>query len=59
MEDEKQEEELEEGLEAEEAAVPFIIPEGRKGGSTVCAAIVNALLIMAGKETERQDGRTT
>ena len=46
-------------LEAEEAAVPFIIPEGRKGGSTVCAAIVNALLIMAGKETERQDGTTT
>jgi precorrin-8X/cobalt-precorrin-8 methylmutase len=27
--------------------IPYIISEGRKGGSTVAAAIVNALLIMA------------
>jgi precorrin-8X/cobalt-precorrin-8 methylmutase len=30
--------------------VPFIISEGRKGGSNVAAAIVNALLYMLGRE---------
>ena len=35
--------------------IPWIIPEGRKGGSTVAAAIVNALLIQA-QNKERQDG---
>jgi precorrin-8X/cobalt-precorrin-8 methylmutase len=30
-----------------QSGVPFIISEGRKGGSNVAAAIVNALMIMA------------
>ena len=42
-------------LDDPEQKVPYIIPEGRKGGSTVAAAIVNALLIMA--ETKEQDGK--
>ncbi len=29
------------------APVPYIIAEGRKGGSNVAAAIINALLYMA------------
>lgn len=35
--------------EATELGVPFITNRGRKGGSNVAAAVVNALLIMAGK----------
>jgi precorrin-8X/cobalt-precorrin-8 methylmutase len=33
--------------EAERLRVPFIVNRGRKGGSNVAAAVVNALLIMA------------
>jgi len=34
-------------LEAEQPGMPFITNRGRKGGSNVAAAVVNALLIMA------------
>jgi precorrin-8X/cobalt-precorrin-8 methylmutase len=34
-------------LEGEELGIPFITNRGRKGGSNVAAAVVNALLIMA------------
>jgi precorrin-8X/cobalt-precorrin-8 methylmutase len=34
-------------LEAKELEIPFIANRGRKGGSNVAAAVVNALLIMA------------
>jgi precorrin-8X/cobalt-precorrin-8 methylmutase len=34
-------------IEAEELKTPFITNRGRKGGSNVAAAVVNALLIMA------------
>ncbi len=37
-------------LAAQEEKFPFITNAGRKGGSTVAAAIVNALLLMAGKK---------
>jgi len=33
------------------SGVPCIITEGRKGGSSIAAAIVNAILIMLGEET--------
>jgi len=35
--------------EGEELGIPFITNRGRKGGSNVAAAVVNALLIMAGE----------
>ena len=35
--------------QGEKAEIPFIANAGRKGGSTVAAAIVNALLLLAGK----------
>ena len=35
------------GLEATDLQIPFITNRGRKGGSNVAAAVVNALLIMA------------
>jgi precorrin-8X/cobalt-precorrin-8 methylmutase len=34
---------------AEEFNIPFITNRGRKGGSNVAAAVVNALLILAGE----------
>lgn len=34
-------------IEGEELGIPFITNRGRKGGSNVAAAVVNALLIMA------------
>ena len=34
-------------LEAAELEIPFITNRGRKGGSNVAAAVVNALLILA------------
>ena len=37
------------------AGVPYIVADGRKGGSTVACAIVNALLIQAEK-FEQQNG---
>ncbi len=37
-------------LASQEGKFPFITNAGRKGGSTVAAAIVNALLLMAGKK---------
>jgi precorrin-8X/cobalt-precorrin-8 methylmutase len=37
---------------AAEFRVPFIANRGRKGGSNVAAAVVNALLIMAEEDTE-------
>ena len=36
-------------LEGSELDLPFITNRGRKGGSNVAAAVVNALLIMAGE----------
>ena len=36
-------------LEGEELGIPFITNRGRKGGSNVAAAVVNALLILAGE----------
>lgn len=36
-------------LEGREAGLPFITNRGRKGGSNVAAAVVNALLILAGE----------
>ncbi|AJE02422.1 precorrin-8X methylmutase [Geobacter pickeringii] len=37
-------------LERNFPEIPFITNRGRKGGSTVAAAVVNALLILAGEE---------
>ncbi len=37
-----------------DCGVPCIITEGRKGGSTVAAAIVNAILIMLEKDADTQ-----
>jgi precorrin-8X/cobalt-precorrin-8 methylmutase len=36
------------------AGVPYILSEGRKGGSNIAAAIINAILIMAGDTLKEQ-----
>jgi precorrin-8X/cobalt-precorrin-8 methylmutase len=41
--------------EAFDLKVPFIANRGRKGGSNVAAAVVNALLIMAGEAPEPEN----
>lgn len=38
-------------LERERPEIPFITNRGRKGGSTVAAAVINALLILAAETT--------
>jgi precorrin-8X/cobalt-precorrin-8 methylmutase len=37
-----------------EASVPFITNRGRKGGSNVAAAVVNALLLLASAHAEEK-----